>query len=199
VYCGRWSPGLRQGDIFGQVLFPLAVAKLRQTSQAGAWLAGEDQATHALEMPAKHVYAVVISHDCEFNEGKRDQFLAARIRQLDPRLTEDQLQELRSGNEAAARAEAGETVAIDTFYLDPLPGVFDEPRLVDFCTITPFPMKVATAACTLKRAELEHEDRVRLREKLALFVGRTAEDVPEDQKFDAPSEVAATQNEPEAG
>jgi hypothetical protein len=178
----------------------LAVAKLRQTSQAGAWLAGDGQAINALEIPAKAVYAMVVSHDCEFNEGKRDQFLAARTRHLDPRLTEEELEELRSGNNAAARAEAGEAVAIDTFYLDPLPGVFETPRIVDFCTMTPFPTKLVSDAAKLKLAELEHEERVRLREKLALFVGRTAEDISNDEKFDAPliggQEEAA---EPEAG
>jgi hypothetical protein len=45
-------------------------------------------------------------------------------------------------------------------------------------------MKLLNEAMRCKCAELQQEHRVYLREKLALFFGRQADDVPEDQKFD---------------
>jgi hypothetical protein len=138
----------------------------------------------AVEVPTKVVYAIVISHDCEFNEGKRDQFLAARTRQLDPRLEDDEIDALRLGNRILDATATEVSIAVDTFFLEPIPGRFEEPRIVDFCTITPFPMKLLNEAMRCKCAELQQEHRVYLREKLALFFGRQADDVPEDQKFD---------------
>ena len=191
MYSQRWSPGLRQGDIFGEVAFPLTTAQLRQTTPASSWLApgaGQTQ-VRAVEVPVKPVLAVVLSHDCEFNENKRDQFLVARTRGLDPRHTEDELDELRAGNRAEERAREGLPLALDTFFLEPLAGVFDAPRLVDFCTITAFPMTVCEEARQVKKAELEHEHRVLLREKVALFFSREADDVPDEEKEDAPTFV----------
>ncbi len=54
-------------------------------------------------------------------------------------------------------------------------------------------MKSREDMLKLKRAEMEHEHRVLLREKLALFIARTQDDISDEDKVpipDDPSELA---------
>ena len=72
---------------------------------------------------------MVISHDCEFNEAKRNKLLVARLQGVQGNLTEEQRGDLRQSNDVEARAQAKLDVAgVNAFVFDPLPGVFeDEP------------------------------------------------------------------------
>jgi hypothetical protein len=102
-------------------------------------------------------------------------------------MSDEDVQTLRAGNDARRASAEGLSIAVDTFYLEPVPGRVAEPRIVDFCTITPFPMKVNEEALGRKVAEMEHGHRVLFREKIALFFGREAEDIPSSEKSDPPA------------
>jgi hypothetical protein len=135
-------------------------------------------------------YAVVISHDCDFNEGKRDFFLAASIHELDRRDRQpERLNKLRRDNDARNHTPANQIV-LRGFLLEPVPGHFEEPMLALFETITPIAMKFKADMLKLKRAEMKHADRVMLREKLMLFAGRQENDIPDEMKTPPPDDVA---------
>lgn len=131
----------------------------------------------------------VVSHDCELNEDKRNKLLIARLQNVQGNLTEAQIEALWASNDVVARVEADETVAaVDSFALQPLPGHFDRPQVVNFATTTPVPMSMKADLATVKKAELTHDFRVLLRKKLAWFFGRDGEDIPdEDKQFQTPS------------
>jgi hypothetical protein len=129
-----------------------------------------------------HRYVMVLSHDCEFNEDKRLQFLVARVEELSAKLTPAELSLLRDGNDVEAASAAGKQVAVDIFFLEPCQGLFDAPMRVNFCTISSFSMDLADEASRLKQAELLHDERVRLRRKLGYFFGRDTEDIPDADK-----------------
>jgi hypothetical protein len=131
---------------------------------------------------AKMQYIAVVSHDCEFNEDKRKHFLVAKVEVLPHELSDEELGMLRLENDI----ERAGAAALDTFYLDPIEGVFDRPRRINFCTITPFSTESAEEVRLFKRAELDQTTRVQLRTKLGYFFARAAEDVPDDEKIDAP-------------
>jgi hypothetical protein len=189
VYSERWSPTLRQGDILGPVLLPL-VGKRHEVISTLGGLADESGADpDRMILTAARRYVAVVSHDCEFNEGKRDRLLLARVQEIPRELTEEQQAALRESNDVEARHDVGKNVAgVDSFLLDPLDGHFENPQVVVFTTITPFPMKTADDLHAEKRAELRHEHRLLLRRKLAWFFLRTQDDVAEDEKR-PPSEV----------
>lgn len=193
MWSTRWSPRLRQGDVFGLVDFPLAKAgygRLLPESSPAATPTVED--TQLLTIRGGKRYAVVVSHDCEFNEGKRAHFLAARLQEIpkDDRQNTDRLAELWRGNDYRACAAAGQPVALDAFIVPELPGLTSDPMLVNFVSTTAFPMKFRSEMLKLKRAEMEHSQRCLFREKLAAFFGRPADDVAEEYKIDIPDDPA---------
>lgn len=188
MYAGRWSPGLRQGDILGPVPLPLMGKEFsivfKSDSLIEPALGGEP---FAVTIPAARMIVVVISHDCEFNEDKRNKLLVARLQGVQKNLTPEQREDLRASNDVQARADAKLDVAgVNAFLFDPLPGVFDDAQVANFETITPLPMKMADDLYKQKRGELDHPTRVLFRQKLAWFVGRVAEDIPEDEKVEPP-------------
>jgi hypothetical protein len=155
----------------------------------GGW-AQDARVNQVLEYPADERYAVIVSHDCEFNEAKRPHFLVARLEDFNPRTSSEQRGAIRAANDAVR--EVGGTLAerfdyLDTFVFDPLDGCFEEAKLVRFTTITAIPDSMKQTIYDVKRAELEHDDRVRLRKKLAFFFGRDADDVPAEDKRDRPA------------
>ena len=164
-------------------------ADLRQIARQSGWVAPEDatglETTGDVIVPCKEMLGIVLSHDCEFNEGKRSHFVMARVHR--PGGKDVDIDELRAGNDIRSAADDGRAVAYDTFLLEPCPEVFDEPHIANFPTMMSLPMKVRDVVLGLKRAELGHETRVQLREKVALFFGRAADDVPDGDKSDAPA------------
>lgn len=139
-------------------------------------------------------YAMVVSHDCEFNPGKRHFFLAARLDRMphDARNDSTLIDELRAGNDYRQRSSKGNPIALDAFFLEPIPGVLDDEYgyVANFASITPFSMKFKKDLLRLKHAELEHSHREQLRAKLAIFFGRLAGDVSNDLKVDRPADPA---------
>lgn len=190
MYSARWSPRLRQGDILGPIPLPLMGTDFGVVFRTKSLIdptAGGDQQL-SVTIPAARVVAAVVSHDCEFNERKRNKLLVARLQSVQGNLSDNERQALRESNDVQARADADLTVAgVDSFLFSPLPGVFEDEQVANFATITSLPMKMADDLRAQKRAELNQETRVLLRLKLAWFVGRTADDLPNDGKFDAPS------------
>lgn len=197
MYSAKWSPGLRQGDILGPIPLPLMGNSFGLVITSNTLIAPEvGDEKFSVTIEAQKVVVTVISHDCEFNEGKRNKLLVARLQKPQGNFTEQERQDLRDSNDVQARSDAGLTVmAVDSFLLDPVPGVFDEAQVVNFATITPLPMKMVNDLKGQKRAELDQATRVLFRLKLAWFVGRAAEDIPEDDKVDPPSPPSETEPE----
>lgn len=188
MYSERWSPRLRQGDILGPIPLPLMGTDFTVGFRARSLIdPTSDDTELTVTIPAAKVLATVVSHDCEFNEGKRNKLLVARLQRVQKNLTVEQLEDLRNSNDVQARSDAGLTVAgVDAFLFYALADVFDEEQVANFATITPLPMKMADDLRAEKRAELDHETRVLFRLKLAWFVGRAADDIADDEKSDAP-------------
>jgi hypothetical protein len=188
VYSDRWSLRLRQGDILGPIPLPLMGADVAIGFKTQSLIAPSLGDPLSVTMPAAKVLAIVISHDCEFNEGKRNKLLIARLKGVQGNLNEEEHQALRDSNDIQARSDAGLPVAgVDAFLLAPLAGLFDDEQVADFATITPLPMKMADDLLREKRSELTHDARVLFRLKLAWFVGRAADDIPDDEKAERPA------------
>lgn len=188
MYSARWSPRLRQGDILGPLPLPLVGTDFTVSFKTRSLVlpeAGNEELS--VTMKAEKVLVTVISHDCEFNEGKRNKLLVARLQKPQGNLTEEKRQDLRDSNDVHSRASAGVEVAgVDGFVFAPLHGVFADEQVASFTTITPLPMKMKDELYKAKRAELEHEHRVLFRTKLAWFMGRAADDIPDADKIDPP-------------
>lgn len=136
-------------------------------------------------------FVVVVSHDCEFNDRKRNKLLVARLQRIQGNLTLEQREALRASNDVGARAAANLPVAgVDGWVFDPLADVFEDEQVASFTTITPLPIGMHDELRQNKKAELVHEDRVRFRSKLAWFMGRDAEDIPDDDKTPIPVRLA---------
>jgi hypothetical protein len=102
-------------------------------------------------------------------------------------LTDEERDDLRQSNDVQARADAKLDVAgVNAFVFDPLPGVFENEQVANFETITPLPMKMADELYGRKRAELVQPIRVLFRRKIAWFVGRDGDDIPDAEKIDPP-------------
>lgn len=198
MYSTRWTRGLRQGDVVGPIDYPKLKNPPQQVHKPAGW-GGDPDISTLLEMPASERYAVVVSHDCDFTEAKRPQFLLARIQGFNPQLAVEQRSAIAAANDAVRvlgsetdsqqteEADGGRYDYIDTFVLEPLAGCFDEDMLISFTTITAWPASMLETIVSMKKAELEHEQRVRLRKKLGFFFGREADDVDDGEKRDAPS------------
>lgn len=188
MYADQWSPRLRQGDILGPIALPLMGNDFTVMFKSQSLIApsvGDEEFT--VSMKASKVLVTVISHDCEFNEGKRNKLLIARLQKPQSNLTDEQRQALRDSNDVEARLEAKLDIAgVDGFVFAPVPGVLEEEQVASFTTITPLPMKMSGELYGQKRAELAHHHRVLFRGKLAWFMGRAAEDIPEDEKIEPP-------------
>ncbi|MDP9256018.1 MAG: hypothetical protein M3Q31_05620 [Actinomycetota bacterium] len=182
----RWSAVLRQGDVFGQVLFPLLgkQGEVRQVNTFGILQGGTaEMASDQAGLPASMRFAAVVSHDCELNEQKdRGFFLAARLESVSRQLRPDELALLRAANDITPHGTE-ERKALDTFLLEPIPGVFEQPMNINFGTITPFPLTLASQVLQAKRAELRHEHRLFLRQKVAFFFGRNAPDIEDAERL----------------
>lgn len=152
------------------------------------------EADLTVTLPAARILLTIISHDCEFNEAKRNKLLVARLQPPQGNLSEEQREDLRASNDVEARSEAGlDVAAVDHFLFSPAPGVLADEQVAAFTTITPLPMKMADDLYSVKRAELTHENRVLFRRKLAWFFGRGGEDIPDDEKIDAPAQAGLDQ------
>lgn len=136
---------------------------------------------------------MVVSHDCEFNDGKRQFFLAARLELLPQNMINDNaaMEEMRAGNDYLARSVSGNPIAVDAFFLEPIEGVIPLGMVATFTSITPFSMGFRDNLLRLKQAEMQHDPhRLQLRDKLSIFFGRDAEDVPDTFKIARPTDPA---------
>jgi hypothetical protein len=134
----------------------------------------------------KQQFVMVLSHDCEFNEGKRHYFMVGRIDGFPGKISEEQLLLVQAGNDIATAIKKELKIPLDVFYLEPLGGVFDKPQYVNFGAATFMSMDFTKEALAQKRAELLHEHRVLLRTKLGYFFGRPADDIPDEEKKPPP-------------
>lgn len=184
---------MRQGDVVGPIPYPKLKNAPREVTSS-AW-GGGGQPETTLETPAAQKFAVVVSHDCEFNETKRVQLLLARLDDFSASMNEETRAAIKAANDAIRIREDQDDVKdvkvrydyIDTFVLDALPGRFDRDQLIRFTTITSWPMAMKNSIRELKQAELEHDHRVKLRNKLGFFFGRAEDDMPDVEKSDAPA------------
>jgi hypothetical protein len=192
VYTERWSPRLRQGDVFGPIYYPLSkkAGFQRVSPETSIAVSVAEVGITQLLVSGSERLAVVVSHDCEFSEGKRDHFSIARLQALprDVLTSDDKLEELRAGNNYLARAREGHPAAIDTFLYEPLSGQFEEPHILNLQSIVPLPIALKEEMLRCKRAELEHEHRSYLRAKVGAFFGRDSADIPEEHKITPPSD-----------
>jgi hypothetical protein len=177
--------------VFGLIDYPSAKAGLsRGSTPASAPAHGNIGVANMAIMVSSPRYALVVSHDCDFNEDKRDFFLAASLHELTPKDRKpERLEKLRLDNDAR-RHTAAHQIALRAFLIEPIAGHFDEPQLAVFDTITPIAMKFKAEMLKLKRAEMDHEHRVMLREKLALFVARQQDDIAQELKVTPPEDPA---------
>jgi len=183
MYSELWSPRLRQGDVLGPLHLPLVGRKQEVIAALEAVGSETGGAADRMIVPAARRHVVVVSHDCEFNEAKRDRLLLARVQSV-PQSPGLDFDALRASNDIDARHAAGApVVGVDNFVLDPLPEHFEEPQVVVFTTVTPYPAKNMLAELQrVKQAELLHSQRLLLRRKLAWFFLRGEEDVDEAEK-----------------
>jgi hypothetical protein len=188
VYSERWSPGLRQGDIVGPLALPLLGTRFEVLGPARSLTAATPPGpVGKILIEGVEALAAVVSHDCEFNESKRNKLLVARLQRVQGNLTEAQLEAVWASNDVEARVESGQPIAaVDSFILAPLDGVYDEPQVVNFATTTPLPMAMKDDLLTAKKAEMGHDVRVLFRQKLAWFFGRDAEDIPDADRHPSP-------------
>lgn len=189
MYSPKWSPTLRQGDVIGPLPTPMVGNEQKVVMATADPLKPPDTPANQwiFSAPMKHV--VVASHDCEFNEDKRDRLIVARLSSTDPRWSEEKLDELRLSNDIEGRHQADEKVDyVDTFLMEPVPGEFEACHFAHFSTLTPISMSYVTSLHLAKKAEMEHDQRLLFRRKLAWYFLRNPADVDEDLKRD-PSEV----------
>jgi hypothetical protein len=201
MYVPRWSRDPRQGDIFGTYPYPKLKNLPQITERPQGWQ-GEGGTATVLEYPAEYQYAVLISHCCEFREGKRERFLIARIQSFPPRMSDEMRAQVEASN-AAVQIEEPEAATefatpgdgekpepkeryeyLELFVLDPLPGCFADKMLVDFSTIMSIHKGMIPYLKSDKKAEFEQEDREQFRKKLGMFLARDAGDVKEDRRVD---------------
>ena len=184
MYADRWSPGLRQGDVLGTVFLPLLGSDFKIVAPRGSLTEGlPEQPIQEIIIGGENRFVVVVSHDCEFNEDKRNKLLVARLQNVPGNLSDEERADLRESNNAEARvAEGKEVSGIDNFVFAPLPGAFDSEQIASFTTITPLPMGKREELRAAKWAELNQEHRVLFRKKLGLFFARDAEDIPDEEK-----------------
>jgi hypothetical protein len=195
VYSELWSPGLRQGDVVGPIAFPLLGAQFQRVAPSGTLVeAPPPGTTTGIIVSAESSFVVIVSHDCEFNEGKRNKLLVARLQSMPGHFTAAQSNDLRESNDLEARVAKHVPVAgIDNWVFAPIVSAFETEQVANFGTITPLPMKLFGELVYVKRAELLHEQRALFRKKLAYFVGRDADDVPESEKQSPPQVVTPSE------
>lgn len=191
MYSSSWSPTLRQGDILDQLPFFSLKLEANVVSTGLATGTEVSEEAHSILVPVQYRFLAVLSHDCEFNVGKRSSFIVARLIAVRRDLSDEQRRQLRAANDIMRAAESvGAYGALDTFLVDPVPDAFSDEMQIDFVNVMSCPMKAAPEYLRHKRAEMLHPDRVMLRRKLALFFGRDAEDVPDEDKR-PPSDVVS--------
>jgi hypothetical protein len=194
MYSELWSPRLRQGDVIGPVSLPFLGKKLQVVSTAGNLAGTPGAGVESVLVPVKPRYVAVVSHDCEFNEGKREYILLARIQRLDPRLTPEEIEDIRLSNDVKGRhATKQEVDGVDSFLIDPIEGHIGGPQVISFTALMPYPTTPEMLASLLerKRAELVHEQRLLMKQKLAWFFLRGDDDVPAEEKRPKEEVIAA--------
>ncbi|MDP9226595.1 MAG: hypothetical protein M3P18_22695, partial [Actinomycetota bacterium] len=154
-----------------EIPFPLLPRKRVQWMGSGGLTQSSGVSVQQPLVEAKAHTVIVLSHDCEFSEGKRSHFLIARVDGIAGKTTPEELELLRSGNDVEAAVRDGAAIALDTFLLDPRPGLFVTHQRANFAAITSIPMEFSSDAVAQKRAELTHETRVLFRRKVGVFFG----------------------------
>jgi len=120
MYSSLWSPKLRQGDLLGPLHLPLIGNNHEVISTLPNIGAAAGGAAERMILPASRRYVVVVSHDCEFNEGKRDRVLLARIQSVQKGPGAPDIGLLRASNDIDARHSANSPVdGVDVFVIDP--------------------------------------------------------------------------------
>jgi len=187
VYADLWTRArLRQGDVIGPLVLPVVDKTLSFIGAASSLTQpAAEQDLVQLISRGESRFVVVVSHDCEFNEAKRNKLLVARLQDVPGNLSPEERQRLRESNdfEAVLQADPDKTVAgVDSFVLSPLPPWFEAEQVVNFATVTALPMSMQADLLAVKRAEMLHTTRVLFRKKLAWFFGRKGDDLPDEDK-----------------
>lgn len=188
MYSDRWSPALRQGDIIGPINVPL-VGNGKSPEVTAKLVDVERGSTDVAErwiINAAPRLVTVISHDCEFNEGKRDRLLVARMTAPTFNRQTVSLEEVIASNDVDGRQRDGLKVhGVDGWVFNPLDGVMEDHQAAAFSTIMPITHALLRQLHAAKKGELTHEQRLLFRRKLAYYFVRSDEDVPEDDKLPA--------------
>ncbi len=171
-----WDAGLRQGDVIGPIILPLVGKDIQILAGAPSLsVPAPEQPYTQLIIKGESRYVAVVSHDCEFNEEKRNKLLVARIQDVPGNLSGEQRTRLRESNDLLGLLKAtpnAKVAGVDSFVLDRVPNHFNTEQVINFATITPLPMAMKADLRATKRAEMTEEDRVRFKAKLAWFFGR---------------------------
>jgi hypothetical protein len=184
VWAERWSPDLRQGDVIGEILFPQLGKTFDVLGSSRSLIPEAEPQIQQVVLPATPQLLVIVSHDCEFNEGKRNKVLVARVQGVPGNLSGEQREHLRRSNDIATLADE-DIAGVDSFLLQPIPSVTEQERVVNFATITPLPMGLREELRSQKRAEMAHGERLLFRRKLAWFLGgRGDDDISDDERID---------------
>jgi hypothetical protein len=185
MYSELWSKRLRQGDIVGPVSIPFLGKKHQVLTTVDTLGGAIPTPIQSVVVPVKPKYVAIVSHDCEFNEAKREYILLARIQRIDPRLDDNEIAAVRLSNDVKARHAAKQQVdGVDSFLIDAIDGHLEGPQVISFTALMPYPTTASmlTDLQDRKRAELTHEQRLLLKQKLAWFFLRTDDDVPAEEK-----------------
>jgi hypothetical protein len=190
MYEARWSPGLRQGDILGPITLPLIGKNVKFVGSASTLTRPSPaQAMPQVIVDTEERFVAVVSHDCEFNEAKRNKLLVARLQAVPRNLSDEEVARVRESNDiqAVLTADPEATIAgVDSFLVEAVPPRFDEARVVNFATITALPMAMKQDLQSAKRAEMDQASRVLFRNKLAWFFGRIADDISDAERIEPP-------------
>lgn len=186
-----WSETLRQGDVFGEIAYPLVTNQATLNADIplyGAAGGGQD----SIRIPFTQRLAVVVSHCCEFNPGKRSNFLMARVESMNThKMTPDEIALLKTGNDYEKCVAEGKPIQLDTFVLDPIADSFTELRRVNLQTICSYPIAFVDEMVKLKKAELADEHRELFRKKLAMFFARPSEPETEAAAVESATDAIA--------
>lgn len=125
-----------------------------------------DDKTYSVRLMMPTDFFVYLSHECDFNENKRQYFILAPMFGIpaDVRRRTDDFHRLINSNDVKAHPNY-----LNLFYYSPSPPRFSEDKLMDFTRVISVPVTLRQQLLESKVLELTLKNRLLIKDKLGYY------------------------------
>lgn len=159
----------------GDIICDLNLPNLK--TDAFQMVSHNDGQKYSVRLMMTNKYFVYLSHECDYNDDKRQFFLLTPMLGIDQKIrrSKDNFDRVISSNDVKQHPHY-----LNQFYFEPNPPVFPEDKVIDFTRIISFSVKEKDGLLKNKCSQLKQEIRNLLKTKMGYYFVHSQQVTPKN-------------------